>query len=94
MTEVMVSVRMPKSLLSELKDLSQTEHYLDVSELVRSLTRKHWLQYANPELFELQKLRSDIEQEIRKKSIEKVREEVNKELENIKSQLKKGGLLE
>jgi Arc/MetJ-type ribon-helix-helix transcriptional regulator len=92
MTDAMVSVRMPKSMFLELKELSKKHHFLDLSELIRGLTRKKWIRYTNPELFELKKLREDIELEVRKKSIEKVREEVNKELEKIRSQIKKGNL--
>lgn len=89
MTDVMVSIRMPKSMLSELKELSKTQHFLDLSEMVRGITRKKWIQNTNPELYELKMLRKGIEEELKKKSIEKVREEVNKELEKIKTQLKK-----
>jgi Arc/MetJ-type ribon-helix-helix transcriptional regulator len=85
----MVSVRMPKSLLTELKKLAKDQYFLDLSEEIRSITRRKWIQYTNPELFELKKLRKSIEDEIKRKSIEKVREEVNKELEKIRSSLKK-----
>ena len=93
MTEVMVSVRMPRSLLKKLKDISQHEDYLDLSEMVRAIARKKWMQYTNPELHEMKKLRQDIELEIRKKSMERVQQEVNKELEKIKSKLRGGGIL-
>ena len=92
MTDVMVSVRMPKSLLLELKELTKKQHFLDLSELIRSITRKKWIQYTNPELYELKSLRKGIEDELKKKSVERVREEVNKELEKIKKELAKGGV--
>ena len=94
MTEVMVSIRMPASLLRELKQISQDEHYLDLSEMVRSIARKKWIEHTNPELEQIKKLRENIELEIRKKSVEKIQHEVGKELEKIKQQLQKGGLLE
>ena len=93
LNDVMVSVRRPKSLLSALKELSKKHHYLDLSEMVRSIVRKKWLQNTNPEMFELKMLRESIEGEIKKKSIEKVRQEVNRELEKIRVQLKKEGLV-
>ena len=89
MTEIMVSVRMPKSMLLELKDLAKKEHFLDLSEEIRSIVRKRWIQYTNPQLYELKKLRDDIRDEIKIKSIEKVRSEVNRELEKIRASLKK-----
>ena len=88
MTEVMVSIRMPRSLLQELKDIAQEEHFLDLSELVRSVTRKKWMQHTRPELYELQKLRTGIEAEIKRKGTLQIQRQVNKELEKIKSKLK------
>ncbi len=86
----MVSVRMPKSLVSRLKELAKTQHFLDLSEEVRGIIRKKWSFHANPELFEIKKLREGIEREIRQKSVKRIHEEVSKELDKIKSQLKKG----
>lgn len=93
MNDIMVSIRMPKSLASELRLLAKTQHFLDLSEEVRSIVRQKWAFHANPELFEVKKLRESIGDEIKRKSTLKVQEEVTKELEKIKSQLKKEGLL-
>ena len=90
--DVMVSIRMPKSLASELKLLAKTQHFLDLSEEVRSIIRQKWFAHVSPELFELKKLRENIEDEIKRKSTKKVQEEVAKELEKIRYQLKKDGL--
>jgi len=43
MSDTVVSVRMPRSLILELKRLSREHHYLDVSEEVRSIVRKKYL---------------------------------------------------
>lgn len=94
MNDVMVSVRMPASLLHKLKELSKEQDFLDLSELVRSIAREKWVQHSKPQLFELKKLREDIELQLKKKSMERVQDEVNKELEKIKSKLKEGGLFE
>ena len=91
MNDVMVSVRMPKSLALELKELVRPNHFLDLSEEVRGIVREKWVSAINPELFEIKKLRENIEAEIRKKSTKKIEEEVAKEREKIKSQLKDGG---
>jgi Arc/MetJ-type ribon-helix-helix transcriptional regulator len=93
MNDIMVSIRMPQSLLLELKELVKKQHFLDLSEQIRSIVRKKWIQYSQPELYELKKLREEIQEEIKKRSIIKVREEVNKELNKIKDQLKKEGFL-
>ena len=85
MNDVMVSIRMPKSLASELKGLAKKHHFLDLSEEVRSILRQKWLLHTNPELFEIRKLSEGIQQEIRQKSAKKLQEEVAKELEKIKS---------
>lgn len=91
--DIMVSVRMPKSLVSNLKEFAKTQNFLDLSEEVRSIVRQKWFSHASPELFELKELRESITAEIKRKSIKKVQEEVAKELEKIKSQLKKEGLI-
>ena len=91
--DVMVSIRMPKSLVLELKESAKTQHFLDLSEEVRSIVRQKWNSYLNPELFELKKLRQNIEDEIKNKGTKSSQHEVAKELEKIKSQLKKEGLI-
>ena len=91
MSDAIVSIRMPKSLLIELKHLSEKEHFLDVSEEVRSIVRKKWDSHVNPEIYQLQKLSHDIGSEVRKKSEKRIQQEIAKELEKIKLQLK-GGL--
>ncbi|MFH1642054.1 MAG: hypothetical protein ABIC04_04090 [Nanoarchaeota archaeon] len=88
MSDVLVSVRMPESLLSKLKELAEKEHYMDVSEKIRSITRKNWLKSMYPELAEVARLRKDIMDEIRKKSEKEVTKKVVSELNEIKNQLK------
>ena len=43
-----VSVRMPLTLVLELKELAEKNHYLDVSETIRSLLRQEWLDHQSP----------------------------------------------
>lgn len=91
MKDVIVSIRMPWPLVSELRELAKTQNFLDLSEEIRSIVRQKWNAYAQPELFHLKKLREGIESEIRQNTTEKIQKEVVRELEMIKSQLKKGG---
>ena len=51
MNDVMVSIRMPEGLLLRLRRLAEQEQFMDVSEEVRSIVRKRWMQFTNPELF-------------------------------------------
>ena len=92
MRDVIVSIHMPSSLISELKETVKSEHFIDLSELVRSISRQKWIESTNPSLFELKKLTEDIKYEVKKKSVEKVAQEVNKELDRIKRQLKEEGI--
>lgn len=91
---MIVSVRMPKTLSKELKKAAREKHFLDVSEEIRSIVRKKWIENTNPLLFELKKLREEVSGEVRKRSISKVQDQVNKELEIIKRRLKEGGILD
>ncbi len=88
MTDSVVSLRMPKSLVNELKDLAKKNHYMDVSEEIRSVVREKWLQYTNPLLHEMIKTRKDIKHEIEKKVIKKEQKEVLEELKKIKEYLR------
>ncbi len=93
MTDVMVSIRLPESLFLELKRLAEKEHYMDISEQIRSIVRDKWLYYKQPELMELKKLREGIKKELKKKSEKMLRLEIIKELEKIKEEIRKEGLL-
>jgi len=59
-----VSVKMPISLLLEMKKLIVTDHYLDMSEAVRSVVRKGCLQYTNPLTSEIKELKENIKTDI------------------------------
>ncbi len=49
MTERVVSVKMPSSLVSELRSFTREHHYIDLSEQVRSVVRQKALKYAQQE---------------------------------------------
>ena len=91
MNDILVSVRMPSSMLLKLKELVKKEHFMDLSDEIRSITRKRWLAFKNPELVEIKNLRKDILKEVRKKSENEIRKKVINELNEIKKDLKKEG---
>ncbi|MBN2053030.1 hypothetical protein JW756_05995 [Candidatus Woesearchaeota archaeon] len=45
MVASIVSVRMPSSLVQKLKELAKENHFLDVSEEVRSITKSKVMEY-------------------------------------------------
>jgi len=92
MDDVLVSVRMPHSLVQRLREAAEHEHYLDTSEAIRSIVRKRWFAATNPELSELTKLREDISTALQKKSEREVTQRVIRELDAIKKTIKEGEL--
>ena len=72
-----------------LKLASQKNHYLDVSEAVRSIVRKKWLKQKDPELYKIEKLRTEVTELVQKQSEEKNRQLIIKELQKIKDTLLK-----
>ena len=94
MDDVMVSIRMPESLLEELNREVKDGHYIDVSELLRTIVRRRWNRQMQPELSLLRKLRTEIADDLKAISKEKVQKEVNKELKRIQEHIRKGGMID
>ena len=92
MNDILVSIRIPESLLDEVKKLTKEEHFMDVSEGIRTIVRDKWLEYQKPELFHLKKIRKDIQTELTKKSKENITKEVLAELSKIKEVIKNEGI--
>jgi Arc/MetJ-type ribon-helix-helix transcriptional regulator len=44
-SDIIVSVRIPAALVLELKKRVDQNHFKDVSELVRTIVRRKWLEY-------------------------------------------------
>ena len=88
MSDTIVSIRMPNSLASKLKILSKKKNFLDLSEMIRSIVRNKWIEASSQELMQVKKLRADISEELKKKTMDKVRQELVQELEKIKKELK------
>ena len=63
---MIVSLRIPTDLFEQLKKVAKQKHYLDLSELVRSLIRKNWLVSKDPVFYEIQKLRQELKEELRR----------------------------
>jgi len=83
----LVSVRLPSSLVEELRVLAEKNHYLDVSELIRSVLRQRWFGQKDPLSYQIKKLRDDIEQDISNKASHEVNLQLIEELERIKRSL-------
>ncbi len=81
---------MPKSLFSELQKLAQDNHYLDVSEQVRSIVRDKWKEAKDPQSYQIKKLRRDIASAVKSKTETVAQEQLINELDRIKDQLLKG----
>jgi Arc/MetJ-type ribon-helix-helix transcriptional regulator len=81
---------MPKTLFIELTKLTEENHFLDVSEQVRSVVRNKWQESANPQSYHLKKLRQEITDALKSKTSEQVSVQLIKELERIKTGLEGG----
>jgi metal-responsive CopG/Arc/MetJ family transcriptional regulator len=55
---------MPKSLLEELRSLAKKNHFLDVSEEIRTIIREKTRTYKEPYSQEVKKIITDIRGEI------------------------------
>jgi Arc/MetJ-type ribon-helix-helix transcriptional regulator len=85
MKNTMVSIRVPSSLIDEFKDISKKDHFLDLSEAVRSIIRDSWVQNKDPSAYQLKKLKEEISDNISKKNME----DVLTELRQIRDKLSK-----
>jgi Arc/MetJ-type ribon-helix-helix transcriptional regulator len=82
MAERVVSVKMPTTLVQQLRSLTHEHHYLDLSEQVRSIVRQKCLQYSSP-YSDVQQLREAIEEQIKNSSSQLKKEQILKELARL-----------
>jgi Arc/MetJ-type ribon-helix-helix transcriptional regulator len=82
MAERVVSVKMPGSLVRELKSLTAEHHYIDLSEQVRSIVRTKCLQYSTP-FDDIKQLREDIEKQIKSANSQLKKEQILQELARL-----------
>jgi Arc/MetJ-type ribon-helix-helix transcriptional regulator len=79
MGERVVTVKMPATLVARLRERTHQDHYLDLSEQLRSIVRNGCLKHARPYSDEIARLRDDIERTTQQ-SAAVTREQVLKDL--------------
>lgn len=87
----LVSIRIPETLLKDLQNLAQKNHFLDVSEQVRSIVRNKWQEAQDPYAYQIKKLRNEISTALNKGTEVKSQERLLKELEKIRDSIRGDG---
>jgi len=86
MADLVIAVRVPRSLVAELKDRTERDHYSDLSEQVRSIVRRGCLKYTNPVTHEIKELKEQLKAELLKEqaagSSQAILQKVKELLEN------------
>ena len=88
--DTIVSIRMPRTLFEKLNTLSKDEHFLDISECIRSITRKRCLELTAPYAYELQQLRSELSNAMSHKEETQKKDQLVKDLRKILGELEGG----
>lgn len=81
--EMIVTVRMPASLLRALKERTQEDHFSDLSEQMRSIIRHGCMRYTNPVTSEIRELKSQLKEELLRASQEERKEAIITELKGL-----------
>ncbi len=89
MKDTIVSIRIPKSLVTELKEITEKKHFLDLSELIRTIIRKKCDEYAEPYKHEVRKMRDTLEESLYQHKATKDKEKLVEELQRIIEELRK-----
>jgi len=87
MTDLVVSIRMPTSLVKELRLLAKKNHFKDLSEEIRSIVRTKCLKYSQPYASELDKLRTDLSSQLVRKQEREQRLKLVEDLKKIVDEL-------
>ncbi len=66
MADKLVSIRMPKALVEELKALVEKNHYIDLSEELRSVIRRQAKYYLTPKKQEKLQEKQQLLRELKK----------------------------
>ena len=66
MTEDIVSFRINAELIKELKEIVKDGHYLDLSELIRTIVRKRFMLERYPVAYELDNIKNELKAEFRR----------------------------
>ena len=88
MKDTIVSIRLPRALVLELKEIAEKNHYLDLSEQIRTIIRKKCEEYTEPYKHEVQKMREQLEDNIKKSKEMKDRDKLIEELQKIITELR------
>ncbi len=83
MPDQIVSVRMPVTLINELKQLAEKNHFLDVSEEVRSLLREKWQEHSDPYSIKLMAIKETAAKAAVPDKIKSLKNDLKKLLEEI-----------
>jgi Arc/MetJ-type ribon-helix-helix transcriptional regulator len=83
--ERVVSVKMPASLVHELRDLTRQDHYVDLSEQLRSIVRQKCYKYsaASDVGGDVGALRASIDAQIKAANSQMKKEQILKELARL-----------
>ncbi len=88
MSNTIVSVRLPESMVKELNDSIKKDHYLDLSEAIRSIVRKKWMEWKDPRAYQIKQLREDIKGVLEEKKETNRDMDLLSELEKIRDMIK------
>jgi Arc/MetJ-type ribon-helix-helix transcriptional regulator len=85
--DVIVSVRMPRTMLDRLKELAGKNHYMDVSDEIRSVIREKTAQYASPYTQDVKRIVDDLQEELRDREKKDKRGEAIVQLKKLLEEL-------
>ena len=85
MGDTIATIRLPPSLVIELKKISKEQHYVDLSELIRSVLRK---KYEKSVLASSDMLSDAIVTDIKKHTVQTSEAKLTQELLKIKKRLR------
>ncbi len=85
MTDILVSIRLPPTLLEEIKSLTREQHFVDQSELIRSVLRSGYEKHTQDQV---QNLTESIIKDLRKNAVTKSEARLSEELRKIKDRLR------
>ena len=89
MKNIIVTVKMPGSMVGKLREAAKSGHFIDISEEIRSVVRQKWLLYNDPEIMRMKKLKDSIGYELEKKSEQYARRKILNDLEDIRKKVER-----
>ena len=81
--DVIVSVRLPQSLIDELKDIQRINHFMDLSDEIRFVVRRYCLSFLNSQ-GQKSSIQPPVELLAEQRRKEKLIEDLSKIIENLK----------